>query len=260
MKLAVVGPGRMGREVAALALEEGHEVVAKLGRDTEISSGALAGAEAVVEFTLPEVAPDVLVALAATRVPVVSGTTGWSQHLGRVREAVEAHGSALLHAPNFSLGVAVFRRWVAAAARALGGLPEYDLALHEVHHTGKVDAPSGTARLLAETVLAATDRKDRWALFPGGAVDREALDPAVLRVSATRVGRVPGTHDVVFDGPDDQILLRHTARNRRGFARGALEAAVWLRGRQGVFTLDDLLDDRLDALPSRASRRPLDPP
>lgn len=257
MRLAIVGPGRMGQEVARLARDEGHEIVATLGRDSQLSAQALAGAEAAIEFTLPESAPDVLVQLAATRVPVVSGTTGWSQHLDRVCQAVESEGTALLHAPNFSLGVAVFRRWVAAAARDLGGLPGYDLALHEVHHTGKVDAPSGTARLLAETVLEATDVKDRWTLFPGDAPERDPLDPRVLRVSAARVGQVPGTHDVVFDGPDDQILLRHTARNRRGFARGALEAALWLQGRRGVFTLEDLLDDRLGALhPHETERHP----
>jgi 4-hydroxy-tetrahydrodipicolinate reductase len=117
-----------------------------------------------------------------------------------------------------------------------------------------VDAPSGTARLLAETVLEATETKDRWELFPGEQGQGGALDPRVLRVSAARVGSVPGTHDLILDGPDDQILLRHTARSRRGFARGALEAAAWLRGRRGVFTLDDLLDDRLGGLdgPSRA--------
>ncbi len=260
MKLAIVGPGRMGQEVARLAEDEGHEVVATLGRDSELSVVALADAHAAIEFTLPEAAPDVLVQLAATRVPVVSGTTGWSQHLDRVRRAVDSHGSALLHAPNFSLGVAVFRRWVAVAARALGGLPGYDVALHEVHHTGKLDAPSGTARLLAETILEATDEKDRWALFPADGSEGDALDPRVLRVSAARVGQVPGTHEVVFDGPDDQVFLRHTARNRRGFARGALEAARWLQGRQGVFTLDDLLDDRLGVLHPQEAEAPPTPP
>lgn len=245
MKIAVVGPGRMGGEVVALAREEGHDVVAVLGPDAELTGEALAGAEAVVEFTLPEAAPDVLVSLAATGVPTVSGTTGWYAHLPRVSEAVTAHGSALLYAPNFSLGVALFRRWVAGVARALDGLPDYDVALHETHHADKVDAPSGTARLLAETVLGATETKDRWELFPGEGGEGTALDPRVLRVSAARVGAVPGTHDLILDGPDDQILLRHTARSRRGFARGALEAAAWLRGRRGVFTLDDLLDDRL---------------
>lgn len=252
MRLAVVGPGRMGGEVVGLAREEGHEVVAVLGPEVEPSAGALAGAEAVVEFTLPDAAPDILVTLAATGVPVVSGTTGWYTELPRVSQAFEDHGSALLYAPNFSLGVAVFRRWVAEAARALGGLPGYDVALHETHHTGKVDAPSGTARLLAETVLAATDTKDRWELFPRQGGEGGGLDPRVLRVSAARVGAVPGTHELTLDGPDDQILLKHTARSRRGFARGALQAAEWILGRQGVFTLDDLLDD-LMTLPSGGS-------
>jgi 4-hydroxy-tetrahydrodipicolinate reductase len=132
-------------------------------------------------------------------------------------------------------------------------LTDYDVALHETHHAGKVDAPSGTARLLAETVLAATDTKDRWELFPGEGGEGGALDPRVLRVSAARVGAVPGTHELIMDGPDDQIVLRHTARSRRGFARGALQAAAWLPGRRGVFTLDDLLDE-LTTLPPGGPR------
>ena len=248
MRLALVGHGRMGQEVGALAREEGHEIVAILGRGSLLSKEALEGADAVVEFTVPESAPEVLIRLAATGVPVVNGTTGWDQDRARARTAVETHGPALLHSPNFSLGVALFRRWVAVAARALEGLPDYDVALHETHHTGKADAPSGTARLLAETILSATPTKGRWALFPGAGSEEGVLDPSVLRVSAARVGRVPGTHDVIIDGPDDQILLRHTARTRRGFARGALEAARWLQGRNGFFTLDDLLDDRLGPL------------
>ncbi|MEJ2541545.1 MAG: dihydrodipicolinate reductase C-terminal domain-containing protein [Gemmatimonadota bacterium] len=197
-----------------------------------------------------------LEALAATGIPVVTGTTGWYDELPRVREAVEAGGSALLYAPNFSLGVALFRRWVERAARELEGLPDHDVAVMETHHAGKVDAPSGTARLLADTIVDATDRKDRWVLFPGGE-DRASgapLDPGVLRVSASRVGSVPGTHEVVLDGPDDQILLRHTARSRRGFARGALAAAEWIQGRQGLFTLDDMLRDRLGADSGTAAR------
>ena len=244
MKIAIVGPGRMGSEVEAMAREQGHEVVATLGRDDEISRHTLGEAEVAVEFTLPEAAPHVLPALARAGIDAVSGTTGWSDHLPAVRQAVEEAGTGLIHAPNFSIGVAVFRRWIRTVAEDLDGLEEYDVALHEVHHTRKVDAPSGTARLLAETILAETHRKDRWALTPGDG-ERGSLDPRVLRITAERVGWVPGTHEIVLDGPDDQIVLRHQARSRRGFARGALSAAEWIRGRRGVFTLDDMLDEKL---------------
>lgn len=242
MKIALVGYGRMGREVEVLALEEGHRVVARLDREDGLDSEALAGAEVAVEFTTPEAAPDTLVALAEAGVPVATGTTGWYGHLPRVKAAVESAGTGLVYAPNFSLGVAVFRRWVRLVAGDLDGLPDYDVSLHEVHHTGKADHPSGTARLLADTVVEATGRKERWAEWPASGPE---IDPEVLQVTSARVGRVPGTHTVTVDGPDDQVTLTHTARNRKGFARGALLAADWIRGRSGVFTLDDVLADRL---------------
>lgn len=250
MRIAVVGPGRMGSEVAAMAREEGHEVVTILGRADEITPATLGDAEVAVEFTLPQAAPTVLPALARAGIDAVSGTTGWSERLPEVRQAVEEAGTGLIHAPNFSIGVAVFRRWLRIAARDLDGLPDYDVALHEVHHTRKLDAPSGTARLLAETMLEETGRWKRWVLASGEGREG-AVDPEALRITAERVGWVPGTHEIVLDGPDDQIVLRHQARSRRGFARGALAAAGWIRGRRGVFTLDDMLDDRLTATDQR---------
>lgn len=248
MKIALVGYGRMGREVEGLAVEDGHQVVARIDQEDELDTDALAGAEVAVEFTTPGAAPDTLAALAEAGVPVATGTTGWYDQLPRVRAAVEAAGTGLVYAPNFSLGVAVFRRWVRFMAGDLDGLHDYDVALHEVHHTGKADHPSGTARLLADTIVEATGRKDAWAEWPASG---PTVDPGTLQVTSARVGRVPGTHTVTVDGPDDQITLTHTARNRTGFARGALLAADWIRGRSGVFTLDDVLADRLGPAPGR---------
>lgn len=242
MKIAIVGPGRMGAEVEALALEKGYQVVARLGRGKVITLESLWGADVAVEFTVPDAAPDILMALAKLGVPAVSGTTGWYQRLPEVKAAVDDTGAGLVYAPNFSVGVAVFRRWVREMARDLDGLGEYDVALHETHHAGKVDHPSGTARLLAETILAETSRKKEWRSGPPDG----AADPDALWVTSARVGQVPGTHEIAVDGPDDRILLRHEARTRRGFARGALLAAEWIRGRSGVFTLDDVLDERLN--------------
>lgn len=241
MKIAIVGPGRMGREVEALAQERGHQVVARLGRGEPITLESLWGADVAVEFTTPDAAPEVLAQLAKLGVPAVSGTTGWYHRLPEVRAAVAASGSALVYAPNFSVGVAVFLRWVREMARDLDGIPDYDVSLHETHHAAKKDHPSGTARLLADAIVAETSRKQGWAPAPPDG----AADAQTLWVSSARVGNVPGTHEVVVDGPDDQIVLRHEARSRRGFARGALLAAEWIQGRTGIFTLDDLLDDRL---------------
>lgn len=241
MKIAIVGSGRMGGEVECLAAEKGFEVVARLARGEPITPESLWGAEVAVEFTHPDAAPEGLVALARAGVPAVSGTTGWYHRLPEVVEAVEAAGSALVYAPNFSVGIAMFLRWVKELARDLDVMPDYDVALHETHHTGKADHPSGTARLLAEAILEETARKTRWAAGPPEGV----ADPDTLWVTSARVGQVPGIHEITLDGPDDRIVLRHEARTRRGFARGALLAAEWIRGRKGVFTLDDLLDDRL---------------
>ncbi len=241
LRVALVGYGRMGRTLDRLAPEAGIEVVARLDRDDALSTEALAGAQVAIEFTLPDVAPGVIGRLAECGVDVVSGTTGWGEQLPTVTERVQATGRGLVHASNFSIGVALFRRMVREAARLAGADGAYDLHLAETHHTGKVDHPSGTAVTLAETVLEATPSKLRWAEDPPSGT----ADPEVLGVAVSRVGSVPGTHVLSIDGPDDRIELRHEARSRDGFARGALSAARWIRGRTGVYTLDDLLEERL---------------
>jgi 4-hydroxy-tetrahydrodipicolinate reductase len=239
----------MGHEVERLALAAGDEVVARLGRGDRLDLDALAGAEVAVEFSVPDAAPGNLVALAAAGVSVACGTTGWLDALPRVVAAVEAAGTGLIHAPNFSVGVALFTRLVREAARALDDLTEYDVALHETHHRHKLDHPSGTARALADLVVGAVRRKTGWREVsalpaPEDAARVAGVGPETLRVSVTRSGDVPGTHVLAIDGPDDRLELRHEARGRSGFARGALEAARWIRGRRGVFTLEAYLADR----------------
>lgn len=246
MRIALVGYGRMGRTVEELAQAEGHEVVARLDRDDAIGTVALAGAEVAVEFSEPGVAADNLVRLAEAGLDAVCGTTGWQGDLERVSEAVEAAGTGLVHAPNFSIGVALFSRLVCEAARLADAQPEYEVLLHETHHRHKLDHPSGTARSLADIIVDALGRKRRWR----EEAPDEAADPDTLLVGVTRTGEVPGTHVVSLDGPDDRIELRHEAHGRLGFARGALEAARWIRGRRGVFTLDDLLRDRFGTPPT----------
>lgn len=256
MKIAIVGYGRMGHTLEALAPEMGCEVVACLDHDAHLDRDSLAGAQVAIEFTVPESAPSVIRTLAALGVDVVSGTTGWQDQLESVSRAVDAAGTGLLHAPNFSIGVALFRRMVRDAAQIVDGVEDYDVHLHETHHHAKVDHPSGTAVALADDILSQSTRKTSWAEYPpadspgsagslGSTGPADPVDPAVLGISVAREGHVPGTHIVTFDGPDDRIELRHDARSRNGFARGALTSAKWLHGRTGVFTLDDLLDAQL---------------
>lgn len=235
----------MGSAVEALAVEQGDEIVARFDADRPLTeaagSGALNDADAVIDFSLPDLALDHLRRYCAWDATAVVGTTGWYERVGSVEEWVDESHAAILYAPNFSLGVALLRQAVEAVAPLVDELPEYDPHVHEVHHTRKADSPSGTALMLAQVLLDGIGRKDH--------VEPEAqhgpIDAAALHVSSTRAGTVFGTHTVGFDSPFDSIELIHRAKNRKGFASGALRAARWLQGRRGLFTLDDLLADWL---------------
>ena len=240
MKLALVGCGKMGRSVETVAKERGHEVVARIDPTLdagEIGSDTLGGAEVAIEFTIPSAAVDNITALAAAGVDTVVGTTGWHGRLDEAVEAVASAGTGMVHAANFSLGVNLFLRLARTAARMADALSEYDLHVREAHHRHKVDHPSGTAIALADILIEELARKESWsAALPDG-----APHPQVLYVASERVGETAGSHVLGLEGPDDRIELRHEARSRAGFARGAVAAAEWIQGRSGVFTLDDML-------------------
>ena len=216
-KLALIGYGKMGQLIDRLAPEYGFEVVARV-----TSADAGRDIEANVEFSTPVAAPENLKNLARARIPAVCGTTGWFSELETIRAIVEEHRSGLVWSPNFSIGVAVFRRAVALTAELLASEPEYGAWAWEIHHEAKKDAPSGTLLQLVETMR------------------RSGFERAI-DVSASRAGKHPGTHEIGFDSAADTITLRHAARSREGFARGALKAAQWILGREGVFTFDQVL-------------------
>ncbi len=240
MKLALVGYGKMGRAVEDVALERGHQVVARIDPtlDTsEIGAATLGGADVAIEFTVPDVAVDNITALAAAGVDAVVGTTGWHDRLDQAAAAVNGAGTGMVHAANFSLGVNLFLRLARVAARMADALSEYDVHIREAHHRHKIDYPSGTAITLADILVEELARKESWsATLPDG-----APHPQVLYVASERVGDAAGTHVVGLEGTDDLIELRHEARTRAGFAKGAVAAAEWIRVRSGVFTLDDML-------------------
>lgn len=227
MKLAFVGYGKMGRMMDALASGYGFEVVLRLDEFNNVDGAGMtrenfAGVDVAIEFTAPEAAIGNIEALAALGVNAVVGTTGWSRHLDRARAAVEKAGTALVYASNFSVGVNVFERVAAETARLMAGQPEYEAWAWEIHHSAKKDAPSGTLLTLVEAMRrAGFDRK---------------IDQA-----ASRAGAHPGTHEIGFDSAADTITLRHTARSREGFARGALHAARWIVGRKGVYEFREVL-------------------
>jgi 4-hydroxy-tetrahydrodipicolinate reductase len=247
MKILVVGTGRMGREVEAIATERGHTVTARLGRAENqegrgITPDTLSGASVAIDFTTADAVLPTVRAATELGISVVVGTTGWEADRTAVEAVVREAGTGLLHAPNFSLGMLLFMRLVEEAARLVDRVEGYDAHLWEAHHRHKVDHPGGTARRLADLLVEALGSKDRWQVeLPSG----RAVDPRILQVAVHRAGEIPGLHAVALEGPDDRIELRHEARSRRGFARGAVLAAEWLEGRSGIFTLDDLLADRL---------------
>ena len=222
LRVALVGAGKMGRAVEALARERGIAVAAVLARGDAVTRASLAGADVAVEFTEPGAAVANARACVAAGCPVVVGTTGWLDALPTLRAEVEAAGGRLLWAANFSVGVNAMLAVVAAAARALRGTG-FDAHLVETHHAAKKDAPSGTAIALARAAEA------EWGTAIG--------------TTSVRVGHVPGTHALIFDAPFEQLRLTHEARDRRVFAEGALVAARWLAAAPlpGVYTMQDVL-------------------
>jgi 4-hydroxy-tetrahydrodipicolinate reductase len=220
VKLAIVGYGKMGKLIEQLAPEYGFTVLCCV--DVKDDFRHAAGADVAIEFTIPAAVVGNVETLSAMKVPVVTGTTGWLDQMDRVRAAVERHGMGLVWSPNFSIGVNVFFRVVREAARLLESEPQYGAWAWEIHHHTKKDAPSGTLLKLVEEMEAAGYSRP-------------------IDTAANRAGAHPGTHEIGFDSAADTITLRHAARSREGFARGALRAAQWLPGKRGIFKFEDVL-------------------
>ncbi len=225
--LAIVGYGKMGKLIERFAPEYGFEVRAKFSGGenpggTGLSHETLRGIDVAVEFTTPVAAPVNVRRLAVLGVNCVAGTTGWFEQLGAAREAVEHAQTGLVWAANFSVGMNIFMETVARAAALFAKHEEYEAWGWEIHHSAKKDAPSGTLKILAEEMRAAGYTR------PVG-------------LSSNRAGAIPGTHEIGFDSAADTITLRHTARSREGFARGALQAARWVAGKKGFYEFKDIL-------------------
>ena len=234
MKIALIGYGKMGREIGAVAIEQGHTIDQIFEIDRHVDAASLAGIDVCIEFSTPQtVLQNIEVALEA-RKDIVVGTTGWYDQLPKIRDRVR--DSALIYSANFSLGVNLYFRMIARAAELMRNAGEYDPYIHEIHHRQKIDSPSGTALKLADILVSRIDRKKRIVTEK---CDGQ-IDPAALHVSSTRVGTFAGTHTVGFDSEADLIEITHVARSRRGFALGAVRAAGWIHGKKGVFTMDDV--------------------
>lgn len=231
MKIALFGYGKMGKTIERLALDRGHTIVAKI--DKELDEGNLADADVAIDFSVPTEALNNIVKCFNENIPVVSGTTGWLDKYEEALTICNAKNGAFIYASNYSLGVNLFFELNEQLAKMMARFDDYNVSMEEIHHTQKLDAPSGTAITLAEGVIANTTKKS-WSLDVTNTSDS-------LPIVAKRLENVPGTHTVAYNSVVDEIEIKHTAKNRDGFALGAIIAAEWLQDKKGVFTMKDVL-------------------
>lgn len=235
----------MGQAVASVAADAGHEIGTRFDSNrpfAAVEKSAVGDVDVAIDFSLPSLALTHIRRYCEWNLPAVVGTTGWYDELDRVEQLVADRDASLLYAPNFSMGIAIVRTALGGMLPLLDQLEDYDPFVQEVHHTKKVDSPSGTAHMLGEQIVEGLERKDHVETEP----QHQRIASSAVHVTSTRAGTVYGEHTVGVDGPYDQITVGHRAKNREGFASGAVRAAEWLKGRQGFFSLDDMLNDWLD--------------
>lgn len=230
MKIALLGYGKMGKVIERIALERGHEIVLK--KDQHTSFDGLKNADVAIDFSVPDSAVANISECLNNGIPVISGTTGWLVDYPKMVELCNAKNGSFIYGSNFSLGVNVFFELNEYLAKMMANLKQYNVSMEEIHHTQKLDAPSGTAITLAEGVIKNTNYAN-WTL--------ETPISNEIHINAKRIENVPGTHSIFYDSEVDQIEIKHTAHSREGFALGAVVAAEWLIGKKGVFTMKDVL-------------------
>lgn len=242
MKIALLGYGKMGREVEQAAVERGHSITSRFTSHHTLTGADglranLAGVDCCIDFSVPSATVEHIKAITPLHLPLVVGTTGWHDHLPQLSQFVKDNQGTLFHAPNFSIGAHILLCAVERASELVDRFPDYDVGIHEIHHRSKKDAPSGTALALASSILDRVGRKK--VISPFAAESQVQQDELV--VSSSRLGSATGTHTVMFDSPVDSIYFVHTVRSRRAFAVGAVLAAEWVLEREGVFTMKDFL-------------------
>jgi 4-hydroxy-tetrahydrodipicolinate reductase len=228
MKIALIGYGKMGQEIEKIALQRGHEIVSIIDINNQEdfdSTEFLFSAEVAIEFTRPETAFANYQKCFERNIPVVAGTTGWLEHLDEVKKACKKNNQTFFYASNYSIGVNIFFAVNRQLAKIMNQFPQYDVSMEEVHHIHKLDAPSGTAITLAEDIVKNIGRKS---------VEN-------LSIRSIREGEVPGIHEVIYESDADSISIKHDAKNRTGFALGAVLAAEFTKGKTGFLTMNDLL-------------------
>lgn len=231
MKIALLGYGKMGQTIERIALERGHEIVLK--KDEFNTYEGLSNADVAIDFSIPAVAVENISSCFYANVPVISGTTGWLDRYDEMAALCEEKKGAFISSSNFSLGVNLFFGLNEYLAKMMSKFDSYKVTMEEIHHTQKLDAPSGTAISLAKGVIENSDYS-KWTL--------ENAEKNEIHIEAIRTGDVPGTHTVTYNSKVDTIEIKHTAHNRDGFALGAVIAAEWIVGKQGIFTMRDVLN------------------
>lgn len=236
MKIALIGYGKMGKAIEEIAVQKGHEVVLKIGSQNvdEMTIANLQKADVAIEFTTPHSAVQNIKKCFDADIPVVCGSTGWLQHWEEITEYVQNKNGAFLYGSNFSIGVNLFFELNLFLAQLMAPYNEYDVKMEEIHHTQKRDAPSGTAITLAEQILQYSKQKKSW-------TNKEAKTNSELEIQSVRTDPAPGTHIIQYMSGIDDIEIKHTAHNRKGFAAGAVMAAEFLQNKKGVFTMKDVL-------------------
>ena len=250
MKIALIGYGKMGKIIEKIALERGHEIVSIIDVENhdDIKGEAFASADVAIEFTAPHVAYDNCIQAMEAGVKVVSGSTGWyQQHEAEMREKCEKEGKTLFWSSNFSLGVAIFAAVNRYLAKIMSNFDNYKVKMEETHHIHKLDAPSGTAITLAEGILENIGHKTSWVMGdltnPDGSVTKGNVPKATeIKIDAIRRDEVPGIHTITYGSDEDTITITHDAHNRNGFALGAVIAAEYTAGHNGLLGMKDLLD------------------
>jgi len=230
MKIALLGYGKMGKAIESIAIQRGHEIV--LRKSVEDSYDGLETADVAIDFSVPTAAVVNITTCLNAGIPVISGTTGWLEDYEIVVALCQEKNGSFIYSSNFSLGVNVFFAMNEYLAKIMAKFSQYKVQMQEIHHTQKLDAPSGTAITLAKGIIENSDYSS-WAL--------ENAKPDEILIDAQRIENVPGTHSVFYNSPVDTIEIKHTAHNREGFALGAVMAAEWILGKNGVFTMTDVL-------------------
>lgn len=232
MKVAIIGYGKMGKAIEEVLIEKGHEIICKINQRPTAED--LLDAEVAIEFSHPEAAFKNIQTLLENNIPTISGTTGWLQHWDEICALNQKQKGAFLYASNFSLGVNLFFELNAYLAKLMAKYPEYRVEMEEIHHTQKLDKPSGTAITLAEQIIA-ENAVNHWES------DGKSSEKT-LPIYSKRIDEVPGTHTITYQSNIDEISLSHVAHSRKGFAKGAVLAAEWLIGKQGIFSMKDVLN------------------